>query len=191
MRRITATVTTSLALAGATVLIPTPAAQAVQAGLNCETERQSADPAPHCLVLIPTDAAGDARGIVKLYLAQSPFGLPVSADGHTIYDIRVELTGLDRQPDRSYIAWVTTTDLKERAKLGVIGSDLTARGRAAWNRFMVVVSEESTPDVDTWTGPILFSASSPSGWLSTMMGEPISGNNELPVQSRYCLVNKC
>lgn len=148
-------------------------------------------PAPYCSVLIPTPEARGATGVVRLHLAPSPFGVPVTEDGRIIHVIRIELRDLQRLPGRHYVAWVATPDLDQRRRLGLIGDDLRVSGVTDWNRFLVVVTAESAAETESWSGPILFSASSPSGWLTTMAGEEIFGNNELPVQSQYCLVNKC
>ncbi len=148
-------------------------------------------PALHCIRLIPTAKAAGASGVMKLVLARSPFGLTLTEDGRVVYDIRLELARLRRRPDVVYVAWATTPDLSQRKNLGVIGEDLTVTGQADWNRFMVLVTAESTADLETWRGPILLTAISPSGWMQTMAGEEIFGNNELPAKSRYCIVNKC
>ena len=148
-------------------------------------------PALHCIRLIPTAKAAGAAGVMKLFLARSPFGLTLTEDGRVVYDIRLELARLRRRPDLVYVAWATTPDLTQRKRLGVIGEDLTVTGQADWNRFMVLVTAESTADLETWRGPILLTTISPSGWMQTMAGEEIFGNNELPAKSRYCIVNKC
>lgn len=148
-------------------------------------------PALHCIRLIPTAKAAGASGVMKLFLARSPFGLTLTEDGRVVYDIRLELAQLRRGPDVVYTAWATTPDLSQRKRLGVIGEDLTVTGQADWNRFLVLVTAESSTDLETWHGPILLTAISPSGWMQTMAGEEIFGNNELPAKSRYCIVNKC
>ncbi len=159
-----------------------------QTGSGCDAPETHA---LYCSVLIPTPAAQGASGLMRLYLAPTPFGVPVTEDGRIIHVIRLELNNLKRLPGRHYVAWVATPDLDERRRLGLIGDDLQLSGVTDWNRFLVVVTAEAAAEVRSWTGPVLLSASSPSGWLTTMAGEEIFGNNELPVQSQYCLVNKC
>ncbi len=185
----------SPALVGALVVSLAAPALGAQGAPGCAPETATGPaPALHCITLIPTKHSVGATGVLELTLAQSPFGVAVTEDGRYIYDIKIELRGLrGLRPagDDAYVAWVATPNLERRKKLGVIGEDLTVGGQVDWNRFLVVVTAESSPDVEEWAGAILFSATSPSGWLSTMAGEPIFGNNELPVRSRYCLVNKC
>lgn len=167
-------------------------AQAAKGQPRCQPATPDADAPPqHCLLLIPSAAAGAARGLAKLTLATSPFGVTVTEDGRYVYDIRLEIRGLEIRPDVTYVVWAVTPTLDRRKKLGVVAEDLTAYGQVDWNRFMVVVTAETSPDVEEWQGPILFSAASPSGKMQTMAGEEIFWNNELPVGTRYCLVNDC
>ena len=174
-------------------LIPSPlSAQAAKGQPRCRpATAEAAAPPQHCLLLIPSRAAGAARGIAKLTLANSPFGVTVTEDGRYIYDIRLEIRGLEVTPDVAYVVWAVTPTLDKRKKLGVVAEDLTSYGQVDWNRFMVVVTAETSPDVEEWAGPILFTAASPSGKMQTMAGEEIFWNNELPVGTRYCLVNDC
>ncbi len=148
-------------------------------------------PAIHCLRLIPTRNGQGYRGVVRLTWADSPFGVTVSEDGRYVYDVQVRLTHLPRNPNATYVAWATTRDLEDRRRIGVLGDDLTAVGQIDWNRFMLLVTEERSPDVEAWQGPILLTAMSPSSWMHTMGGEAIFGDNERPIGKRYCLVNDC
>ena len=150
-----------------------------------------ATPPQYCAPLIPGKAAGDARGLMMLNLATSPFGVTVTADGRYIYDVRLRILGLERSPGVFYVVWAITPDLDKRKKLALVDDESTASGRLDWNRFMVVVTAETSPDLDTWQGPILFTAASPSGKMQTMAGEEILWNNELPVGTRYCLIHDC
>ena len=157
----------------------------------CPEATASTSPAQICQPLIPVKAAGAAIGRMHLRRAVSPFGAMVTEDGRYRYDVRLEIRNLDLDPDLYYLVWAITPDLDQRKKLGLLAQDLTARGQVDWNRFMVVVTVERSADVETWSGPILFSASSPSGKMQTMAGEEILWNNELPVGTRYCMVNAC
>lgn len=172
----------------AVLLAVTAAANPLGGQEGCDA---AAPRALYCSLLIPTPAAQGATGVMRLYLAPTPFGVPVTEDGRIIHVIRLELNNLKRLPGRHYVAWVATPELDQRRRLGLIGDDLQVSGLTDWNRFLVVVTAEPSAEAESWSGPVLFSASSPSGWLTTMGGEAIFGNNELPVQSQYCLVNKC
>lgn len=121
----------------------------------------------------------------------SPYGVTVTEDGRFVYDLALQVRGLKEEAGRVHLAWVTTPDLKERRKLGVLGADGRLSGRVDWNKFLVLVTSERSPEVESWEGPILLTAISPSGRLQTMAGEEIFGNNELPIGTRYCLVNRC
>lgn len=180
-----ATVTLCLLLSGSELAAQQPADA-------CDTSTlTSLARIPNCIRLIPTRHDADAGGVVVMSFAPSPFTVAVTADGRAIYDLEVRTTGLEPRPGVTYVAWATTPDLSERLRLGALGADSAVTGRVAWNKFLVLVTAESSDEGETWTGPVLLTGVSPSGRLQTMAGEEIFGNNESPVGSRYCLVNKC
>jgi len=58
--------------------------------------------------------------------------------------------------------------------------DLQASGSVSWNKFIVVVTLESSddPDQTMWTGPIVFRGASRSGMMHTMVGHgPLQQEN--------------
>jgi hypothetical protein len=79
-----------------------------------------ADPTPIDAVasdtigLAATASAPGARGYVRLAHAPSPFTVAVGVDGHLIYDLAIETTGLlDPAPlgGKVYVAWVASRAL--------------------------------------------------------------------------------
>lgn len=126
---------------------------------------------------IPLTPAGSDRGFsgyFEIVFASSPFGVTVSRDGHSVYDVRVQLeTARRRDALPTLVAWVTTPDLDQHVKLGVVDDDMRVAGRVDWNKFLVFVTAEQSADVDRWQGPILLTAMSPSGWMHTMAGHGI------------------
>ncbi|HEX7051096.1 MAG TPA: hypothetical protein VF188_12885 [Longimicrobiales bacterium] len=129
---------------------------------------------PERIVLEPTRQSLGFTGTAELTFAPSPFGVTVSPDGHHRYDVRIQLKTIRHEADVPLlIAWVATPDLSRRMKLGVVGADLTVSGRVDWNQFLVIVTAETSADVDRWHGPILLTGRSPSGRMHTMAGHGI------------------
>lgn len=132
--------------------------------------------APGCLVgpevvpMRPTQSAPGGRGTMTLSQPGSPFEITVDAGGHHMYDIVVQIDRLRRRSGASYVVWVATPELDEFERLGALGDGSRLTGRVAWNQFMVFVSEEASPDVERWLGPIVLTGLSPSGRLHTMAG---------------------
>ncbi len=132
--------------------------------------------APEVVRMRPTQQAPGSRGNMVLMQPASPFGVTVDVDGRQAYDVRVEIGQLRRRPGSSYVVWAATPELDRSVRLGVLGPDGRVTGRIAWNKFLVFVSQESDPDVDTWSGPILLTGLSPSGRMHTMAGHgPFEG----------------
>lgn len=134
-----------------------------------------AGPDPFEVVLVPTAHANGAGGRAALRFAPSPFGVSVSADGHHLYDIRLETTGL-RAAGRTLVVWAATPELDRVQKLGTLDDRGSLEGRLAFNKFLVFVTAEESADVETWAGPILLRGISPSGRMHTMAGHgPFQG----------------
>lgn len=129
---------------------------------------------PERIVLEPTRRSAGVSGTAELTFAPSPFGVTVSPDGHHRYDVRIQLETIRHERDVPIlIAWVATPDLSRRMKLGVLGDDLSVTGRVDWNKFLIIVTAETSPDVESWQGPVLLTGRSPSGWMHTMAGHGI------------------
>lgn len=128
-------------------------------------------PDPTVVALEPTGPTVGGGGTVELRMADSPYGVTVSSDGRYVTDVRVTLERLRPWSDRSYVVWATTPDLDEAAKIGVVdGTAGRAHGTVAWNQFLVFVTLERDPAVESWTGPIVLTAMSPSGKMHTKAG---------------------
>lgn len=133
---------------------------------------------PDRVEMRPGTAAPGASGHLELVMAGSPFGVTVSEGGSYVYDVRVRVRQLRKRPGRTYVVWVTTPELDRVRRLGTLGEDLAAGGRVEWNKFLVVVSEEEADgggaaDAERWQGPVLLTATSPSGLMHTMRGHGI------------------
>src|SRR5215470_186491 len=103
-------------------------------------------PAMYKIPLDATTTGRGASGSATLSRPASPFSMPVSRDGHIIYDVAVAIQGLP-SPDTfdgatSYVAWATVPDLSQAVSLGKLAPDGTTHGQVAWNKFIVLVTAE-------------------------------------------------
>jgi hypothetical protein len=160
------------ALAGVAVLMGASTAPAIR---SCRVSFHEG-PLYYALDLVGTKnvpGMGLATGRAEVSLSPtSPFSVLLAEDGSYRYDVSVKLERL--RPPRSgvLVAWVTTTDLGEVQRLGVLDGNLQIGGTTSWNRFLVVISLEADDDplAERWTGPIAFRGMSRSGMMHTMAG---------------------
>ena len=104
--------------------------------------------------------------------ASSPFSVVLTEDGSYRYDVHVSLERM-RPPRRGVlVAWVTTNDLTQVQRLGVLDERLQLVGTSLWNKFLVVITleAEDDPSAERWAGPIAFRGMSRSGMMHTMAG---------------------
>ena len=134
---------------------------------------------------IPLDATGTGRGAsgtATLSRPASPFAMPVTRDGHIIYDVAVSVQGLPSADTfdgaTTYVAWATVPDLSVAVSLGKLAPDGTTRGQVALNKFIVLVTAEHAVGLK-WAGPILLKGSSPSTWMQRFQAH-VTGNGGNP-----------
>lgn len=137
----------------------------------------AARPPLYRIDLKPTSRGGGAAGSALLRPASTLFGVSVTADGHHRFSVQVRVRGL---PDPSslgsysaYVAWAAPADLGSVRKIGAIGTDGTASGELAYEKFLVFVTAEPSADVTEKSGPILLQGLSPSGQMKNMLTEPL------------------
>jgi len=135
-------------------------------------------PAMYRIPLDATVTGRGASGTATLSRPASPFSMPVTRDGHIVYDVAVAVQGLP-SPDAfngatGYVAWATVPDLSLAVSLGRLSSDGTAHGQVAWNKFIVLVTAERAAGA-RWSGPILLKGSSPSTWMQRFQAH-VTGN---------------
>ena len=172
----------SLLHRGITVLVLTTATvpllgshRAIVGRVPCAADATTPGPDPFVVQLVPTAHANRARGSVELRFAESPFGVTVTVDGHHLYDAQMSVTGLLKR-DGFHVAWAATPELDRVQKLGVLDENGALDARISFNKFLVFVTAEATPDVERWAGPILLRGISPSGRMHTMAGHgPFQG----------------
>lgn len=133
---------------------------------------------PYDMKLSATPKAPSATGTGRLIFAPSPFGIASTADGHAVYDIQVTAAGLPAPSSlgaayKTYIAWAVTPDLNNWTRLGTIANGENTVGPVDLNKFLVVVTAESSPTSSTHDGPTVLHGSSPSAWLQSFISHPM------------------
>jgi hypothetical protein len=133
---------------------------------------------PWDMKLFPSTAAPDASGQARLVYAASPFGVAVTADGRGRYDIQVKAAGLPAPSTvgsgfRAYVAWVATPDLAQWRRVGTITNGKSTVGPAEFNKFLFVVTAESSATPAAHHGPTILHGNSPSAWLQNFMTHPL------------------
>jgi FtsP/CotA-like multicopper oxidase with cupredoxin domain len=120
----------------------------------------------YCIALLPTDAAPAASGTAELRWVPTPFGTAVTRDGEHVHRVRVTARGLPEPsslgPYTTYIAWATTPVLDPVVKLGVVDGEAGAEGLVAFNKFLVLVTAEASPDVEERAGRLVLRGQSAS-----------------------------
>ncbi len=114
---------------------------------------------------------GRSRGLGQASFARSPFGVSIAPDGSYIYDLTVGFEGLKAQ-DGHYTVWLTTAEVDNIKRLGVLDANGLVNGRVEWNKYLVVLTLESAddPGATKWSGPIVSRGMSRSGAMHTMAG---------------------
>jgi FtsP/CotA-like multicopper oxidase with cupredoxin domain len=127
-----------------------------------------ADPAHdiYCLELIPRPDVREISGMVELRRVPSPFDVSVTAEGHQLYDLVVNLAGLPDPaslgPYQTYVAWVSPPNLSPIRKLGEVRNGTFNLGQVALEKFLIMISAEASADVPDRTGRLVLRGNSPS-----------------------------
>lgn len=132
---------------------------------------------PYDIKLLNTPKTPTAQGTARLVFAPSPFGVTVTADGRSSYDVQLSLTGL---PDpstlgsyKAYVAWAATTDLSKWHRLGTVTNGSSTVGQVELNKFMLVITAERDSSAAEHKGPTALHGISPSGWLQSLITHPL------------------
>ena len=132
---------------------------------------------PYDIKLLNTPKTPTAQGTARLVFAPSPFGVTVTADGRSSYDVQLSLTGL---PDpstlgsyKAYVAWAATTDLSRWHRLGAVTNGSTTVGQVEFNKFLLVITAERDSSAAEHKGPTALHGISPSGWLQSLITHPL------------------
>ena len=115
---------------------------------------------------------GLAAGLGEVTFADSPFGVTLAEDGSYVLDVWLSVERLMAPREGVYVGWLTTPDLDKVERIGSLAEGGQLRGRARWNKFLLVVTLEPAddPDAAMWTGPVVMRGMSRSGQMHTMAG---------------------
>lgn len=119
--------------------------------------------------LVPVPALRSVSGIVELRRVPSPFTLTVTRDGQHVREVVLTLAGLpDAQslgPYHTYVAWATTPTLDPEVRLGEVRNGVTRLGRVALEKFLVLVTAESSVAVPRRGGRLVLRGMSPANLM--------------------------
>ena len=115
---------------------------------------------------------GASRGTGETSFARSPFGISLSQDGRYIYEITVSFDRLKLRKSGFYTVWLTTSEVDQVKRLGVVDSEGSVTGQVEWNKYLLVLTLETTDDpaATKWSGPIVSRGMSRSGMMHTLAG---------------------
>jgi hypothetical protein len=132
---------------------------------------------PFDLLLFATPKAPNASARAHLIFAHSPFGIAVTQDGRAVYDVQVTIAGLAQPstlgPYTTYVSWAVTPNLDRWVRLGTVRNGTTTVGPIEWNKFLFVISAESSDTPAAAAGPTVLHGTSPSGYLQSFMSHPL------------------
>ncbi len=115
--------------------------------------------------------SGLAKGTAQVNFAASPFGVSVSSEGSYIQDLEIRVERLKPPKKGVLTAWVSTAEVDQVERLGVLDESFAISGRVEWNKFLIIITLEPSDDAtDTWQGPIVLRGMSRSGLMHTLAG---------------------
>ncbi len=133
-----------------------------------------AGPEYYQMDLVPTRSvpgAARSRGAVELTFDPSPFGLILGVDGSYRYRLHVSADRLPPARGGDFVVWVSTPQLDDVRRLGVIGEAGEVSGSVTWNKFLVFITlEPAGASTESWEGPVVMRGISRSGLMHTMAG---------------------
>ena len=120
----------------------------------------------YCIELLPAGEIERASGTARLVPPSSPFGVAVTPSGEHAYDILFTLRDLPEPQSlgayRSYVAWATTPQLHPVVKLGEVRNGTMRLGRVAFDRFLILITAEASPEVSDRSGRLVLRGTSAS-----------------------------
>jgi FtsP/CotA-like multicopper oxidase with cupredoxin domain len=118
----------------------------------------------YCIELLPAAGVEGAMGNAHLLPPSSPFGIAVTPAGGMLWDIEFVLRGLPAPSSlgayRTYVAWATTPQLTPVVKLGEVRNGRVRAGRISFDRFLLLITAESSAAVTARGGRMVLRGSS-------------------------------
>ena len=119
---------------------------------------------------------GRGNGTVEVtFVEQSPFGVSITENGSYEYQLDISLNRINIKGGGNLVAWVTTRDLSEIERLGVLNENQNIQGIVDWNKYLVVITleQDAAESAPRWRGPIVMRGMSRSGMMHTMVGHGV------------------
>jgi FtsP/CotA-like multicopper oxidase with cupredoxin domain len=154
-----------LALAAALLL---PAAAVRAQDRPCDRSSRALVPSRdlYCIELIAAPRTPDAAGRVELGLGRGPFTVPVTVDGRLRFHPTILLEHLPPPatlgPFTTYVAWLAPSEMYPLTRLGAVANGRTSLPTVDTEKFVVLVSAESSAEVEAPRGPVVLRGQSPS-----------------------------
>jgi hypothetical protein len=119
--------------------------------------------------LYATQHAEGAGAQVKMRLAPSPFEIPVTVEGHVLYEVQVSARGLRDAGPAVYIAWAAPPSLDRFERIGELSADLTVTGRVHFNKFLIFITRSADAATQApLRDPIVLRGTSRSGRIRSI-----------------------
>ena len=146
-------------------LVPT-AQEPDRAWSICQGNAAEADADLYCIELLAAGNIERASGTARLLPPSSPFGTAVTSSGDAVYDVLFTLRDLPEPasfgPFAVYVAWATTPQLDPVIKLGEVRNGTTRLGRVAFDRFLILITAESSAATTERRGRLILRGTSAS-----------------------------
>lgn len=134
----------------------------------CDGPRQPLEPSRdlYCVALIPAPGITSAAGQVALRRGPSPFTIDVTAEGRIRHTPVLTLVGLPRPSElgahSTYIAWVATPVMHPVSRLGIVNNGRNDLPAITHDKFVILVTAETSPNVTEMQGRVVLRGESPS-----------------------------
>jgi FtsP/CotA-like multicopper oxidase with cupredoxin domain len=130
----------------------------------CGPDPAQADADLYCIELLPAADIESGSGTARLVQPSSPFGIAVTASGHTQYSVVFTLRDLPAPdslgPYTTFVAWATTPQLRPVTKLGVVRDGTFRLGVVDYDRFLVLITAERSAAAAEPTGRMVLRGTS-------------------------------
>ena len=117
---------------------------------SCSTSPARGDHDLYCIELLPAGEFDDVAGEARLVPPSSPFGIAVTKAGEPQHDVVFSLRDLPKflANDRTvFVAWAVTPQLRPLVKLGEVRDGETRLGRIPFDRFLLLITAETSAAV--------------------------------------------
>jgi FtsP/CotA-like multicopper oxidase with cupredoxin domain len=133
---------------------------------RANAQRWDGDSDLYCVELLPAFDVDGPSGFARLVPPSTPFGIAVTKAGEPQHDIAFTLR--DLPPPSSlgkfsvFLAWAATPQLRPVVKLGEVRDGNVRLGRVAFDRFLLLITAESSASVTEPRGRVVLRGTSAS-----------------------------